>query len=95
MKFIYSLKGAGWISNRFNLRLRWRRKCYYIQGWICGTRWKLHDWGCADGDDDGWMTLVVRVFPIEESFLRLIFAILMMSSEKWECSRLYIRMESS
>ena len=50
--------------------------------------------GGAVGDDDGWTTLVVRVFPIEEAFLRLILAILMMSSEEWECSRLYIRMES-
>ena len=40
-------------------------------------------------------TRVVRVFPNEQSCLRLISAILMEVSEEWEYGRLYLRMESS
>ncbi len=39
-------------------------------------------------------TRVVRVFPNEESCLRLISAILMEVSEEWEYGRLYLRMET-
>jgi len=40
-------------------------------------------------------TRVVRVFPNEQSCLRLISAILMETNEEWEYGRLYLRMESS
>mgnify|MGYP001004205977 CR=1 FL=1 len=40
-------------------------------------------------------TRIVRVFPNEESCLRLISAILMETNEEWEFGRLYLRMESS
>ncbi len=40
-------------------------------------------------------TRVVRVFPNEQSCLRLISAILMEISEDWEYGKLYLRMESS
>ncbi len=40
-------------------------------------------------------TRVVRVFPNEQSCLRLISAILMEVSEEWEYGKLYLRMESS
>jgi len=40
-------------------------------------------------------TRVVRVFPNEQSCLRLISAILMEIGEEWEYGRLYLRMESS
>jgi transposase-like protein len=40
-------------------------------------------------------TRIVRVFPNEESCLRLISAILMETNEEWEYGRLYLRMESS
>ena len=39
-------------------------------------------------------TRVVRVFPNEQSCLRLISAILMEVSEEWEYGRLYLRMET-
>lgn len=39
-------------------------------------------------------TRVVRVFPNEESCLRLISAILMEVSEEWEYGRLYLRLET-
>ena len=39
-------------------------------------------------------TRVVRIFPNEQSCLRLISAILMEVSEEWEYSRLYLRMET-
>jgi transposase-like protein len=40
-------------------------------------------------------TRIVRVFPNEESCLRLISAILMETNEEWEYGRLYLRMENS
>ena len=40
-------------------------------------------------------TRVVRVFPNEQSCLRLISAILMEVSEDWEYGKIYLRMESS
>ena len=40
-------------------------------------------------------TRVVRVFPNEESCLRLISAILMETNEEWEYGKLYLRTESS
>jgi len=40
-------------------------------------------------------TRVVRVFPNEQSCLRLISAILMETNEEWEYGRLYLRMEVS
>ena len=40
-------------------------------------------------------TRIVRVFPNEQSCLRLVSAILMEFSEEWEYGRLYLRMESS
>ena len=40
-------------------------------------------------------TRVVRVFPNEQSCLRLISAILMEVSEEWEYGKIYLRMESS
>lgn len=40
-------------------------------------------------------TRVVRVFPNEQSCLRLISAILMEVSEEWEYGKLYLRLESS
>jgi len=40
-------------------------------------------------------TRVMRVFPNEQSCLRLISAILMEASEEWEYGRLYLRIESS
>ncbi|MDO9545772.1 MAG: transposase [Pelolinea sp.] len=39
-------------------------------------------------------TRVVRVFPNEQSCLRLISAILMEVIEEWEYGRLYLRMET-
>ena len=40
-------------------------------------------------------TRVVRVFPNEQSCLRLISAILMEIGEEWEYGRLYLKMENS
>ncbi len=40
-------------------------------------------------------TRIVRVFPNEDSCLRLISAILMECNEEWEFGRIYLRMESS
>ena len=40
-------------------------------------------------------TRVVRVFPNEQSCLRLISALLMETNEEWEYGRLYLRMEDS
>jgi transposase-like protein len=40
-------------------------------------------------------TRIVRVFPNEDSCLRLVSAILMEYNEEWEFGRIYLRMESS
>ncbi|NMB61150.1 MAG: hypothetical protein GYA18_02265 [Chloroflexi bacterium] len=40
-------------------------------------------------------TRVVRVFPNEQSCLRLVSAILMAIGEDWEYGRIYLNMESS
>ena len=66
---------------------------------MVGVGYVAYGSSCTIGDvicdDGGWTTLVVRAFLIEESFLRLIFSILMIFSEKWECSRLYIKIKRS
>ncbi|NMC60199.1 MAG: hypothetical protein GYA51_12585 [Candidatus Methanofastidiosa archaeon] len=41
------------------------------------------------------LTRVVRVFPNEDSCLRLVSAILMEFNEDWEYGRIYLSMESS
>jgi len=40
-------------------------------------------------------TRIVRVFPNEQSCLRLISAILMETSEEWEYGRIYLNMEGT
>jgi transposase-like protein len=40
-------------------------------------------------------TRIVRVFPNEESCLRLVSAILMEFNEEWEFGRIYLRIEDS
>jgi len=40
-------------------------------------------------------TRIVRVFPNEQSCLRLISAILMETNEEWEYGRIYLNLEST
>jgi len=40
-------------------------------------------------------TKIVRVFPNEDSCLRLISAVLMETNEEWEYGRIYLNMEDS
>lgn len=42
-----------------------------------------------------WRTRVVRIFPNEDAYLRLVSAILIEFSEGWEFGKTYLNMENT